>query len=116
MGDDGVEVVVSWFLFAQCPLADVVEGFIVQTEGQVGMLDELMQGQSGVVRLNDRVRYLCGVGNALVEWTQYFGQAHGHTFGDGRMDHVLSILSGNSSRSLESRLVPRPEPVPPPRE
>ena len=38
------------------------------------------------------------------------------TLGEGMMLNVASILSGSSSRSLFSRSVPRPLPVPPPSE
>ena len=38
------------------------------------------------------------------------------TFGDGMMEKVSMIRSGYSSRTLEIRSVPIPEPVPPPRE
>ena len=36
------------------------------------------------------------------------------TFGDGTTENVFMILSGYSSRILEMRRVPIPEPVPPP--
>ena len=35
--------------------ADIVEGFVVDTEGLVGVLNELMDGKSGVVRLDNGV-------------------------------------------------------------
>merc|ERR1719174_3100716 len=38
------------------------------------------------------------------------------TFGDGMMEKVSMIRYGYSSRTLEIRSVPIPEPVPPPRE
>ena len=38
------------------------------------------------------------------------------TLGEGMMLNVASILSGSSSRSLFIKSVPRPLPVPPPRE
>ena len=38
------------------------------------------------------------------------------TFGDGTTENVFMILSGYSSRILEIRSVPIPDPVPPPRE
>jgi hypothetical protein len=38
------------------------------------------------------------------------------TFGDGTTENVSIILSGYSSRILEMRSVPIPDPVPPPSE
>ena len=38
------------------------------------------------------------------------------TLGEGTTEKVFMIRSGNSSRTLETRSVPSPEPVPPPRE
>ena len=44
----------------------------------------------------------------------FFGQ--NLTLGDGTTEKVFMILSGYSSRILEMRSVPIPDPVPPPRE
>ena len=38
------------------------------------------------------------------------------TFGDGTTEKVSMILSGYSSRTLEIKSVPIPDPVPPPSE
>lgn len=38
--------------------ANVIEGLVVDTEGLVRVLNELMDGKSGVVRLNNGVRDL----------------------------------------------------------
>ena len=38
------------------------------------------------------------------------------TFGDGKTEKVIMMLSGYSSRILEIKRVPIPDPVPPPRE
>ena len=40
--------------------ADVVESFVVDGEGLVGVLNELMDGKGGVVRLDNGVRNLGG--------------------------------------------------------
>ena len=45
------------------PEADVVEGFVVDGECFVGVLDELMDGEGGVVGLDDSVRDLGGGDN-----------------------------------------------------
>merc|ERR1712168_725119 len=53
-------------------------------------------------------------------WTErvalYGSTTVSDTFGDGTTEKVFIILSGYSSRILEMRSVPIPEPVPPPRE
>ena len=38
--------------------ADVVESFVVDAKNLVGVLDELMDGERGVVRLHNGVRHL----------------------------------------------------------
>merc|ERR1719191_392411 len=40
--------------------ADIVQGFVVQYHNFVGVLNKLVHGKSGVVRLNDGVRHLGG--------------------------------------------------------
>jgi hypothetical protein len=40
--------------------ADIVEGFVVNAHDIIGVLDELMHGEGGVVRLNNGIRYLGG--------------------------------------------------------
>ena len=53
-----VEVAVCWCRKLQGPEADVVESLVIDAEGLVRVLDELVNGQGGVVRLNDGVRDL----------------------------------------------------------
>jgi len=51
----------------------------------------------------------------LVDKTQLYGSTTvSETFGEGKMENVASILSGNSSLILPRSKAPRPEPVPPP--
>jgi hypothetical protein len=54
-GDQGVEVTVGWLGQLEGSEADVVEGLVVDTEGLVRVLDELVNGQGGVVWLDDSV-------------------------------------------------------------
>ena len=42
----------------ESPEADVVESLVVDAEGLVGILNQLMHGQGGIVRLNNGVRNL----------------------------------------------------------
>ena len=53
-----VQVSVCWGGEFQGSEADVVESFIVNTVGLVGVLNELVDRQGGVVGLNDGVGYL----------------------------------------------------------
>lgn len=61
-GDEVVEITVGGGLELQSPEADVVKGFVVDTEGLVGVFDELMDGEGSVVRLDDGVGDLMGDG------------------------------------------------------
>lgn len=56
--DEVVQVTVSRGRELESTQADVIESLIVDTEGLIGVLNELMDGKSGVVRLNDGVRDL----------------------------------------------------------
>lgn len=57
-GDEVVQVTICRGGKLESTQADVIEGLIVNTERLVRVLDELMDGKSGVVRLNDGVRDL----------------------------------------------------------
>ena len=54
-GDEVVEVTVSWGSELEGTETNVVEGLVVDTEGLVRVLDELVDGESGVVGLDDGV-------------------------------------------------------------
>mmetsp|Transcript_26424 Transcript_26424/g.62713 ORF Transcript_26424/g.62713 Transcript_26424/m.62713 type:complete len:413 (+) Transcript_26424:283-1521(+) len=51
--DEAVEVGVGRALDVEVAAADVVEGLVVEAEGAVGVLEEGVRGQHGVVRLDD---------------------------------------------------------------
>ena len=53
-----VEVTVGGVGQFESAEADVVEGLVVDAEGLVGVLDELVDGEGGVVGLDDGVRDL----------------------------------------------------------
>jgi hypothetical protein len=57
-GDEVVEIAVAGVGQLKGAHADVVESLVVDTEGLVGVLDKLVDGKGGVVRLNDGVRDL----------------------------------------------------------
>ena len=54
-GDEMVQVTVCGGSEFQGSEADVVEGFVINGEGLVGVLNKLMDGEGGVVRLNNGV-------------------------------------------------------------
>ena len=60
-GNEMVEVTVGGGSELEGTEADVVEGLVVNAESLIGVLNELMDGEGGVVRLNN------GIGN-LERW------------------------------------------------
>ncbi|KAI6748574.1 hypothetical protein HG530_015347 [Fusarium avenaceum] len=62
-GDEVVEVTVGGVRQLQGSHANVVEGFVVDTERLIGVLDQLVDGESGVIGLNDSVGDLRGRNN-----------------------------------------------------
>ena len=59
-GDEVVQVAVRGGGQLEGAEADVVQGLVVQGEALVGVLHELVDGEGGVVRLDDRVGHLGG--------------------------------------------------------
>ena len=57
-GHKMVQVAVCWGGQFQCSEADVVQSLVVNAVGLVGVLDQLVDGQGGVVWLNNCVGYL----------------------------------------------------------
>jgi hypothetical protein len=46
-----VEITVCWRRQLESPEADVIEGLVINAKGLVGVLDEPMHGESGIVGL-----------------------------------------------------------------
>ena len=57
-GDEVVEVTISWGVEFESAEANVVQRLVVDAEGLVRVFDKLVDGKSGVVWLDDRVRDL----------------------------------------------------------
>merc|ERR1719273_1367990 len=53
LSDDSVEVGVGWALNVEVPSADVVDGFVVEHDGDIGVLKEGVGGEHRVVWLDD---------------------------------------------------------------
>jgi hypothetical protein len=58
-----VEISVGWVGELKSSHADVVESFVINTEGLVGVLNQLMNGESSIVWLDNGVRDLGGWDN-----------------------------------------------------
>ena len=50
-----VKITIGWGGELEGSEADIVKGFIVNDHALVGVLDQLMDGQGGVVGLNDGI-------------------------------------------------------------
>ena len=57
-GDEMVQVPVCRSCQFQGPEADIVQSLVIDAVGLVGVLNELMDGQSGIVWFHNGVRYL----------------------------------------------------------
>merc|ERR1712158_148859 len=53
LGDESVQVGVGGSLDVEVTTADIVDGFVVEHDGDIGVLKERVSGEHGVVRLND---------------------------------------------------------------
>lgn len=53
LGDQSIEVGVGGSLDVQVPSANVVDGFVVQNDGNISVLQQGVGGQHAVVGLND---------------------------------------------------------------
>jgi hypothetical protein len=58
LGNQAIQVCVGRALNAQVPLANVVEGLVVQAKGTIRVLQEGMRGKDRVVGFHNRRRYL----------------------------------------------------------
>ena len=65
-GDKMIQVTVGWGSELQGPEADVVQSLVIDAVSLVGVLNELVDRQGGVVRLNNGVRYLQNI--ILLTW------------------------------------------------
>merc|ERR1711970_567638 len=59
-GDEMVKITVGWGGELEGSEADIVEGLVINAHDLIGVLDELMHGEGGVVWLNDGIRHLGG--------------------------------------------------------
>ena len=50
-----VEIAEGWLSELQCAEADVIEGLVVEDDCLVGVLDQLMEGEGGIVRLYNHI-------------------------------------------------------------
>ena len=99
--------------------------FVVNAVSFIGILDQLVNGEGGVVGLDDGVGHLGReivaiiIGSiAIIPYGKHLTVKRHETLtlGLGTTEKVFMILSGYSSRILEMRRVPIPLPVSPPKE
>jgi len=53
LGDESVKVGVGWSLDVEVSSADVIDGFVIDHDGNIGVLEEGVGGEDGVVWLNN---------------------------------------------------------------
>ena len=88
-GDEMVKITVGGGGELEGSEADIVEGLVVNAHDIIGVLDELMDGEGGVVWLNDGIRHLGGwhdgVGDHLSVWVLFsdLGDEEGSHTGSG---------------------------------
>merc|ERR1711962_1074405 len=99
-GDEMVEIAIGGGGEFEGSEANVVESLVVDAVGLVGVLDELMDGQGGVVRLHDRIGHL---------WRGYDGESVHDSVGVFLSDlgneeraHSTSGTTTQRMRQLES--------------
>merc|ERR1719223_2657277 len=82
----------------ECTEADVVKGFVIKGETLVGVLNELVDGESSIVWLDDCVRYLggrndgVGAHNAIGVIFADLGYEKGSHTGSGTSSHGVGNL------------------------
>jgi hypothetical protein len=59
-GNQVVQITISWSGQLQGSEADIVQGFVINDHALIGVLDQLMDGEGGVVGFNDSVGHLRG--------------------------------------------------------
>ena len=50
-----VKIAKGWLSELQCAEADVIEGLVVKDDSLVGVLDQLVEGEGGIVRLHNHI-------------------------------------------------------------
>lgn len=108
-----VQISIGWVRQLQRSEADVVQGFVIDTECLISVLYKLMDRKGSVVWLHYSIGDL-NVINFIAKKRQ--ASTINLTLGDGTTENEAIILSGYSSRIFDMSKVPIPEPVPPPRE
>lgn len=88
------------------PLRSLYDGLLIPSERRQISLSASLSRQ--------KVSSACSTSWWIDRVALYGSTMTSDTFGDGSTENVAIMRSGNSSRTLASRRVPMPEPVPPP--
>jgi hypothetical protein len=95
-----VKITVGWGGELEGSEADIVKSFVIDAHDIVGVLNELMDGEGGVVWLDDGIRHLGGwhdgVGDHLSVWVLF------SDLGDEECSHTRSSTSTERVGNLES--------------
>jgi len=97
-GDEVVQVTVGWGGEFQGSETDIVEGFVINAVGLVGVFDQLMDGEGGVVWFDDGVRDLWrwddgeGVHDSVWVFFSDFGDEQSSHTGSGTTTQRVSEL------------------------
>mmetsp|Transcript_6673 Transcript_6673/g.12207 ORF Transcript_6673/g.12207 Transcript_6673/m.12207 type:complete len:269 (+) Transcript_6673:1010-1816(+) len=99
-GHKMVEVTVSWVSELQGTEADIVQGLVIDDHDLIGVLNELMHGEGGIVRLDDGIRHL---------WRWEHGESGHHTvwvlltdLGDQESSHTGTSTTTERVGDLET--------------
>jgi hypothetical protein len=111
--DEVVQIAISGGRKLESAEADFVERLVINAESLIRVFNELVDRESCVVRLDNGVGDLQSIAIQGLTPTRHKRK---RTLGEGTTENVHIIRSGYSSRILEIKRVPIPEPVPPPRE
>merc|ERR1712099_216819 len=99
-GDEMVKITVGGGGELEGSEANIVEGLVVNAHDIIGVLDELMDGEGGVVWLDDGIRHLGGwhdgVGDHLSVWVLF------SDLGDEEGSHTRSSTTSERVGDLES--------------
>jgi len=96
LGNKSVQVSVGWSLNVEVSSADIIDGFVIKDNGDIGVLEKGMSGQNGVVWLNN------GGGN-LWGWVDGETKLGFLTVIDGKSleEERSKSRSGTSTNSVE---------------
>ena len=118
MSDESVQVGVGWSLNVKISSADIIDGFVIEDDGNIGMFKKRMGGEDGVVWLNNgggdlwgwvhnktKLGFLTVIdGKSLEEEGSETGTGTTTDGGEGKETLETSALIGKFSDSIEAEI------------